>query len=288
MLLLFGAITGCLNVSMNSHAVAVETKFGSPIMSGIHAFFSLGGLLGAVVMGVLLEGGWQLFSCTCFMAPILAMITITQCPYLLPPTDDVKSAKNDAPFSLPRGKVWLLGTLCFIAFLAEGAMMDWSAVFLQSTLDYGAAHAGIGYAIFSISMAVGRFTGDKLTAYFGSVKMVQLGVVVTVTGFLIAINGLVGQVELLGFALIGFGASNIVPVLFSAAGRCPNTSASTALTIVTTFGYTGILLGPALIGFAAEATTLSFALSCIALLLVLVGLNSRIVESNQAEVQVVE
>lgn len=277
-LLIFGAIACCLNVSMNSHAVAVAAKYSHPIMSGIHAYFSLGGLLGSAIMSILLESGWQILSSTCFISALLALIISTQRRYLLPRSDDVKSIKNRGPFTLPRGNVWLLASICFIVFLAEGAMLDWSAVFLQSILNYDAALVGIGYAIFSVSMAVGRFTGDKLIKHFGAVKIVQIGSFLTAAGFLVAISGFWGHIELVGFALIGLGTSNTVPVLFSAAGRFPNISASTALTIVTTFGYTGILHGPALIGFAAEATTLSFALTGIALLLIIVGLNGRIVQ----------
>jgi MFS family permease len=195
---------------------------------------------------------------------------------LLPFNQNPKTHKISAGRStLPNKQVLYLGGLCFIAFMAEGSMLDWSAEYLHSNLDYEASLAGIGYALFSIAMAIGRFIGDRLIQRFGSMQIFQIGSLVAASGFLIVVNLNWGYLELLGFCLIGLGASNVVPILFSSSGRLPEISSNTALTTVTTCGYVGLLLGPALIGFLAQATNLSFALAAIAFLLIAIGTLGR-------------
>src|SRR5262249_34175459 len=152
----------------------------------------------------------------------------------------------------------ILGCLCFIAFMAEGALLDWSAEYLRSNLDYDIAIAGIGYSAFSIAMAVGRFLGNRAIKKLGSQLVFQLGCLVAATGFAIVITASWTSCELFGFVLIGLGASNIVPIVFSSSGKLTNISSNTALTIVTTCGYIGLLVGPVFVGFLAEATTPEF------------------------------
>jgi fucose permease len=282
-LFLFGAVEGALNVAMNAHAVLVERHSKRPLMSGFHCLFSTGGLVGAAILSALLEADYSLFTCGIIVTAILALFLFTQCQHLLISIEK-SNAVESTKFVLPQGRVLLLGALCFILFLTEGSMLDWSAVFLRSTLDYEAALAGIGFAVFSIAMAIGRFFGDRLIGYFGPILTVQMGSIICAAGLLLAVNFHWAHAELLGFALIGLGASNIVPVLFSAAGSLPGTSASYGLTIVTTFGYAGLLLGPAFIGFIAQATTLSIALTSVVFLLIAVGLSAR---STQPEAPVI-
>lgn len=276
-LFLFGASNGALNVSINSHAVLVESKSPKPLMSGFHCLFSLGGLLGAGFVSIFLELGFGLFSCAVLVSAVMMLILLTKFRHLLPSCDDVR-VDSQNKFTMPSGKVLFLAVLCFIAFLAEGAVLDWSAVFLLSNRDYDLSIAGIGYAAFSIAMSFGRLVGDRLTQRLGPVIMVQMGALLAASGYLIAVTISWGYFELLGFVMIGLGASNVVPVLFSTAGRQPKTSPSQALTAMTTLGYTGLLAGPAIIGFVAQATTLSLALSGIAILLLIVSFNGRIVQ----------
>jgi len=276
-LLLFGSASGVLNVAVNSQAVALEVKTGLPLMSGFHCLFSLGGLFGAAFMSLFLESGLSLFFSALAASAMLLMLLSTQSKHLLPAQDDIKSA-NDASWTFPKGKVLLFGLFCFIFFLGEGAMLDWSAVFLGSTHQYQPGMAGIGYAIFSVAMAFGRYIGDRLIQRFGPVAVLQAGGFLAASGMLIAVN--VGSgIELLGFLLIGLGASNVVPIVFSAAGRLPDAASSLSLTVVTTCGYAGILLGPAMIGFIAQATSLSVALTGVAFLLSIVSFGGRKIES---------
>lgn len=282
-LFLFGALEGTINVAVNAQAVAVEAKSNRPLMSGFHCLFSTGGLVGAAAMSVLLESGFDLLLSTISLAALMAIMVFSQTHHLLPSSEDIK-VESQSKFVFPRGKILFYGALCFIMFLAEGAMLDWSAVFLRTEHGYETAVAGIGFAVFSVAMAIGRFTGDWLIQLFGPIKMIQTGGFLAASGLLMAVNLQWEHTELLGFLLIGFGAANIVPILFSAAGREPHTSPSVALTIVTTLGYAGLLLGPAIIGFVAQATTLSFALACLAILLIVVGLSARFVEVESTKI----
>ena len=274
-LFFFGVSLGATNVAINAQSVIVEKRIGLPLMSGFHCFFSVGGLVGALFMSVLLKSGLQLHSSASIVSGVIALILFFQGRHLLDEDDEGLKSSTKSSFTMPGSRVFFLGILCFILFLAEGAMLDWGAVFLIVNDNYDEAIAGIGYASFSIAMAIGRWAGDKLTQKWGAVKMIQFGGFIAATGLFIALGVHWKYVELVGFFLVGIGASNIVPLLFSAAGRIPGTSSSLGLTVVTTFGYVGILLGPALIGFVAEATSLLFAFGCVAAMLLFVSITGR-------------
>jgi predicted MFS family arabinose efflux permease len=265
-LLCFGATLGVVDVAMNAHAVEVERMSDRPLMSGFHGLFSVGGLAGAAGMSALLHAGAPLFACAVAVSLLLAVIALTQWRHLLVRVED-EAAEKHSIFVRPKPIVLLLGVLCFIVFLAEGAMLDWSAVFLRDVRGFDASHAGVGYAAFSIAMATGRLLGDRITARFGPVVIVRAGSLFAAGGFLLATCVPWGPLALAGFMLVGLGASNIVPVLFSAAGALPNASPGITIATVTTLGYAGVLAGPALIGFVAQATTLPLAISGIAVLL---------------------
>ena len=171
----------------------------------------------------------------------------------------------------------LLGLLCFVSFMAEGSMLDWSAVFLRDFRGFAPSTAGIGYACFSVAMALGRLAGDRLIQRIGPVWAVRAGAGLAATGFALAACAPWPETSLVGFVLIGLGASNIVPVMFSAAGRLPGTSPAIAIAAVTMLGYAGLLSGPALIGFMSRLAGLPLALAVVSGLLLLVALSARIV-----------
>lgn len=282
-LFLFGAGTGLMNVSINAQAVAVESISPSPLMSGFHCLFSTGGLFGAIIVSGLLEINCPLPFCAAAISLIMAVLLISQWKHLLLTGKDEKAAASGRPkFSFPGAHVLLLGAICFISFMAEGSMLDWSAEFLRSERNYNPSIAGIGYAIFSIAMAFGRLMGDRLIKRYTVLKIFQAGSFLAAIGFVLVVYPTVQHAELVGFCCIGLGASNIVPILFSASGRIPSMAAGFALTVVTTLGYTGALIGPAFIGFLAEATSLSIALGTVALCLLAVGTSGKRVISAQA------
>lgn len=278
-LFFFGGILGVMNVSMNSMAITVEANAKIPLMSSFHCLFSIGGLTGAAAMSILLNQKLQLLTTAYMISAVICLIILTQSRFLLSESLHHKKMKN-SPVSLPSLSVFCIGVLCLISFLAEGAMLDWSAVYLRSDVNYDAAAAGLGYAVFSVAMATGRWTGDGLIHRYGAPFMVQMGGIIAASGLLIVLYLHWMHLEILGFFLIGLGASNIVPMLFSAAGKVKDTSPGLALTVVTTFGYTGLLLGPSVIGFVAQATTLSSALTGVAFLLGVIGLTGRVILST--------
>jgi predicted MFS family arabinose efflux permease len=274
-LLYFGAMLGAVDVAMNAHAVEVERRDGRALMSGFHGLFSIGGLAGAAIMSALLALGLPLSIGALAIALLLALIVFSQRSNLLSSVDD--AAERAAVFRLPRGLVLLLGVLCFVSFLAEGSMLDWSALLLRDFRGFSAASAGIGYACFSVAMAAGRLAGDRVVGRLGPVWAVRVGATTAAVGFLLAAMAPWPPVSLFGFVLIGLGASNIVPVMFSAAGRLPGIPPAISIATVTTLGYAGLLSGPALIGFMAHASNLPVALAVVAGMLVLVAASARIV-----------
>jgi len=272
-LFIFGASIGSIDVAMNAHAVLVQERYGRHIMSSFHGMFSLGGLIGSIGLGFLIKMGLSPSIAAVSISVMLAFIAITQYSRLFPHAEE-KSAESFS-FSLPRGPVLVLGLMCFVFFLAEGSLLDWSAVFLQFNRNFEPSMAGLGYAVFSVAMAVMRLTGDKIVHKIGSSKVVLYGALVSSAGYLIAVLIPWPGAALIGFALVGLGAANVVPVFFTAAGNFPNIPASVSLPAVTTLGYMGQLAGPAMIGFIAEAFSLPVALGFVGFLLLIVAFTYR-------------
>ncbi|MCF0040011.1 MFS transporter [Dyadobacter fanqingshengii] len=268
-LFVFGAGIGSVDVAMNAQAVLVQEKHGSHIMSSFHGMFSVGGLLGSIGLGFLIKAGLSPTVAAVSISAMLIIITATQFKYLLPHSEEAKI--DSASFILPKGPVLVLGLMCFILFLAEGSLLDWSAVFLQFSRNFDPSLSGVGYAAFSVAMAVMRLTGDGIIHKLGPSKVVFYGTFLAGVGFLLAVTLPWAPAALLGFVLVGLGAANVVPIFFTAAGRFPNIPPSISLPAVTTLGYAGQLAGPALIGFIAEFTSLSIALGFVGVLLFIVA-----------------
>jgi predicted MFS family arabinose efflux permease len=279
-LVVFGGALGVVDVAVNAHAVDVETLHGRPLMSGFHGLYSIGGLVGAAGMSALLDGGMPLVACTLSVAAVLVAIVASQGGALLVRPPDTKPAPRSM-FAVPSATAVLLGLLCLGIFLIEGAMLDWSAVFLRSARGFAISNAGLGFAAFSVAMAAGRLLGDRITAALGPVRVVRYGSVTAVAGLVAACALPWATTSLVGFVLVGLGASNIVPVLFSAAGRIPDTSPGVAIATVTALGYSGMLAGPAVIGVVARATSLPLALGGTALLLAAVAASAAIVRRGE-------
>lgn len=269
-LFFFGGAMGSLDVSMNAQAVVVQEEMGRPVMSSFHGMFSLGGLVGSIMFGGLLMLSLKPPIAACVISVCLLIIVLTHYKYFL---DHSPKEEEGFAFRLPKGPVVMLGVFCFIVFLAEGALLDWSALFLQNHRGFAISTAGAGYAVFSVAMAVMRFTGDNLVHKFSPQKIVFWGATLATIGLLVSVLLPWQATTLLGFLLIGIGAANIVPVLFSAAGKADIKSPELALAAVTTMGYAGQLAGPALIGFAAHLSSLPVALGLMAAPLLLVALS---------------
>ncbi len=273
-LALFGAGLGTLDVAMNFQAVEVEKQADRPMMSGFHAFYSLGGIIGAGAVSLLLWVGLTPVAAIGVIIVMLLLLMVFSLPHLL----NERIHQSDTPlFVIPRGWVAFLGLLCFILFLAEGAVLDWGALLLIQTRDLPVAQAGLGYAIFSVAMTIGRLTGDRVVKRFSRYSVMVSGCCLAALGIALAVWLPQPQIALLAFLLVGFGLANTVPMLFTAVGAQKTMPANLAISAMTTIGYTGILTGPALIGYISQWLSLSIAFSLIALLLLVVAASARLV-----------
>jgi predicted MFS family arabinose efflux permease len=269
--LLFGASLGTIDVAMNVHAVEVEAASGKPLMSGFHAMFSIGGVAGSGGLTFLLSTGLPPLSAAICGAVITLAAVLLAWPRLL----RSRQAGDGKIFVLPRGIVLLLAALTAAAFLAEGAILDWSALLITETLLLNVAQGGLGYMLFSIAMTIGRLSGDRFVARAGNFQVLLWSGVMTVAGFVILLTAPIASIAMAGFLLIGFGASNIVPVLFSQAGRQTAMPIGLAISALAMTGYAGILMGPAVIGLLAHAIGLKKAFWLLAGLMSLVPIFAK-------------
>ncbi len=271
-LMLFGAGLGMLDVAMNYQAVQVEQAADKPMMSGFHGFFSLGGILGAGTVSLLLSQSFSPLAATLVVMAVMLLLLLWRLPVLM----NERLHQPDQPWLvIPRGWVAFLGLLCFILFLAEGAVLDWGALLLLQNPEMSPAWAGLGYAVFSVAMTLGRFSGDKIIHRFGRYPVMLTGALTAAAGMSLAVWLPWPEIALLAFLLVGFGLSNTVPMLFNAAGNQQDMPANLAISAMTTLGYAGILSGPALIGFISQWISLSGAFLAIALLLLAVAASAR-------------
>ncbi|WP_434577721.1 MFS transporter [Pseudomonas sp. Z5-35] len=273
-LFLFGAGLGTVDSTVNLQAVIVERASGKTMMSGFHGMFSLGGIIGAAGVSALLGLGLSPLGATLVVNAVLLVALFKAAPHLLP----YGSESSGPAFAIPHGVVLFIGILCFIVFLAEGAVLDWSAVFLTAERGVDSAYAGLGYAAFALTMTVGRLTGDSVVHRLGAKRVIIFGGAIAAAGFLLATVAPMWQAALLGYALVGAGCSNIVPVLYTAVGKQTLMPEAIAVPAITTIGYAGILAGPALIGFVAHASSLSIAFGLIAMSLVAVAVSGKVLK----------
>ena len=272
-LLGFGAALGSLDVAMNIHAIEVERAAAKPLMSGFHALFSVGGFIGATLITFLLSSNIDPIASTLFASVLMAIAMAFAAPRLLR-----ASHSENAPLIVaPHGIVLLLAALALVMFLVEAAILDWSALLVTGKGLVSEAGGGLGYSIFAIAMTVGRLSGDFITARVGDRATLFWGGLATMGGFVLVLSAPVPSLAMSGFLLIGLGASNIVPVLFRRAGAQRAMPAGLAVAAITTAGYAGNLVGPAVIGFVAKAVGLPVAFWLLAALVGAVVLSARAV-----------
>nr|WP_310617997.1 MFS transporter [Pantoea cypripedii] len=271
-LMLFGAGLGTLDVAMNYQAVEVEKAARRPMMSGFHAFFSLGGIIGAATVSLLMSAGLSPLAAVGVVMVVMVLLLLRSQPGMM----TTRLHQPDQPWLvIPRGWVAFLGLLCFILFLAEGAVLDWGALLLLQSPEMPATWAGLGYAVFSVAMTLGRFTGDKIIQRCGRYPVMLGGALAAAAGMTLAVMIPWPGLALLAFLLVGFGLANTVPMLFNAAGNQHDMPSNLAISAMTTLGYAGILSGPALIGLISQWISLSGAFLLIALLLRAVAASAR-------------
>lgn len=273
---LFGGSKGFLDVAMNTSAASVQRVWGSPIMSSFHAAFSVGGLIGAVTMGAMFAHGFAVRTGLLWMSASALPLIGLAAFFIRRAAIDFRNGHPAPAFAWPSRALLGIGFLCFLALLTEGGMADWSGVYMATVIGVSTAEAAAGYAAFSVTMIIGRLSGDWVVQRWGERIVLTLGATVAALGFAIALVTVTQTSTIVGFALVGIGASNIVPLLFSVAARSEAVAPSAAIAMAATVGYAGFLLGPPMIGFAADYIGLRLAL-CMLLLatLVIAGLGSR-------------
>lgn len=273
----FGVFLGFLEVTANIHAVQVQNVVGRPIMSGLHSLYSVGGFAGAGGLSLLLSAGFSpLGAIVPALGVVLALLGVWG-PKMLGDAD-----KEPAPFFvMPRGMVLVIGVLCFIMFLIEGAMLDWSAVFLSTFHRVEMGMAGLGYSAFAVAMTSARLFGDRLVA-LNKRAVVVIGSATAASGLTLAALSTTPFLGFLGFTLVGLGAANIVPILFVEATKCPDMPVQLSLAAVSLMGYTGVLAGPALIGFVSSGIGLPATFVLLAVVALAPGVMARRILSTGA------
>ncbi|MES1163403.1 MAG: MFS transporter, partial [Rhizobacter sp.] len=273
LMLLLGAGSALFDVAMNSDGNTLETQSRRKVMSGLHGMFSLGGMTGALVCAgmhrLAVPVGVQLVAVALVLAPVMLWAALRVTSHRLQ-ADAVPPA-----FARPRGLLLWMGVLTTLGMVAEGAMYDWSALFVRQELHTDEATGALAFAAFSAAMAGGRFVGDWVRGHFAPVALLRRSGALAALGMALALTAGAPWAALLGFMLVGLGLSNVVPVVFAAAGQVPGIPAAQGVAAVSAVGYMGFMIGPPLIGVLAKATTLSAALWTVALFAVLMALAAR-------------
>jgi len=275
----FGASNGMLDVCMNANAAEVEAARGVPTMSSFHGFFSLGGLIGAAVGGLLIGAGWGDGRGALAGGIVVALAVALCARFVLVVAPAPDGSPQGSHFALPRGPALFLGLLGLLCFAVEGALVDWSALLLTERTAVDPATAALGYSAFSVAMAACRFLGDRLVLRFGARRIMVLGGLGMFCGLMLAVLSTHFILSALGFALIGLSAANVVPVIFAAAARIPGMSAGGGLATVATLGYAGLLTAPPLLGSIAAHTNIAVALGILSLSGLVIAASARVVQA---------
>ncbi|WP_425264807.1 MFS transporter [Streptomyces incarnatus] len=263
--LAFGIAHGVLDVAVNSAAVRCQNAYGRPIMSSLHAAYSLGALAAAALAAATAAISHHTLFLATGLTLTAAVFAAGPSTLALHGTDQPLTSNNAgsgaAQATLAPTRLWLLGALAAASLLGEGAAADWAAVHAHS-LQATTAVAASAFALYSAAMALGRLSGDRLTAVFGAPTVVRTGALLAATGLTVGVLADSVPAALAGWTVFGLGLSGTVPCLITAAG----TGGPKAVAAVSVTGYLGLLAGPALIGALASTTTLPTALLLPALL----------------------
>jgi len=274
-LLVFGATAAAMDVSMNAQGVEVEKSHGTPTMSRFHGMFSLGGMVGAGIGGLVAD--WGIGPLPHFAASaVINLVAVLLASRLLLDTQERRVPKaHRVPLNRIPRVLFALSAIGFCILLSEGAMADWTALYLKQVLNAGAGTAAAGYAVFSAAMAIFRFLGDLITARLGPMRTVCSGSLIAAAGLLWALTVNSPDWALPGFAATGAGFSVIIPLVFGSGGRVESINPGAGIATVTGIGYIGFIVGPPTIGFASQLFTLRYALGVVVACCLITALLSR-------------
>ncbi len=271
---LFGVSNGALDVAMNANASEVETARGLPTMSSFHGFFSLGGLFGASLGGVLVGQGLGHGEGALMVGLATAVVLAVTAPRVM----GFAAHASGSHFMLPRGAALGLGMLALLCFAVEGALVDWSALLLETRTGASPAAAALGYSAFSIAMAACRFAGDRIILRVGAIRVMVIGGLAMFAGLALAVLSTNFVMSSCGFALVGLGAANVVPLLFGAAARIPGMHPGAGVAAVATLGYGGLLLAPPVLGWVAVHSSVMVALGALSLSGIVIALSAGVLK----------
>jgi MFS family permease len=266
-LLFYGAMAGANDVAMNAQAVATEKLLGTPTISRFHAMFSIGGIAGAAAGAFVVGRGVPSAAHLIWAALIFLAFALSATPLLANTRNGAVATGTRRP-SLRHLPVALfaLSAIGFCIFLSEGAIADWTGVYLKQVLNASAGLAPVGYAVFSAAMAIFRLAGDAITLRIGRAATIRYGGAIAAAGLSFALLVHSPYWALAGFAAAGAGFSSIIPLAFAAGGRIPELSEGAGVATVSGLGYLGFLVGPPAIGFLSELTSLRVGLFLLVLL----------------------
>jgi MFS family permease len=263
-LFVFGVVGNMSNISVNTQGVLAEKIYQRPIMTSFHGVWSMAGLTGALtgllMMNLQLPPRTHFFIIAAF---VFSVVFIAR-KYLIPGTTDSMEKKKF--FSRPDGVLVQLGIIAFCSMAAEGAMFDWSGVYFKEVVRAPQSLVILGYASFMTMMTTGRFTGDRIIAKLGRKKMLQMSGIIILTGLMIAVLFPYLITATIGFLIVGFGTSSVIPTVYSTAARSAKIAPGMALAGVSSIGFLGFLMGPPLIGYIAQASSLRYSFAVIAIL----------------------
>ena len=264
-LVVYGVMAGANDVAMNAQAVGTERLLGTPTISRFHAMFSLGGIFGAGMGALLAARGVGTAIHLIVGAGVCLLVAAISARFMV----ETGSARaSTEPLSIRRLPMALaaLSTIGFCIFLSEGAIADWTAVYLKQVLGAGDGLAPVGYAVFSAAMAIFRFSGDAITVRLGRAWTIRAGGIIAAGGLALVVLVHSPYWALAGFAAAGAGFSSIIPLVFAAGGRIPGVSEGAGVATVSGLGYLGFLAGPPAIGFISELTSLRAGLFLLVIL----------------------
>jgi MFS family permease len=265
-LFFFGIISNLFNISVNTQAVGVEKLYGRSIMASFHGTWSLAGFTGAAVGTLMVSLQMDPFMHFSICAVIAWLTIFFFQGKLIKSTDRGKQPA----FAFPDKFIFQLGLIAFGCLVCEGTMFDWSGVYFQKVVEAPANLTTLGYAAFMGCMATGRFIADKIVMKVGTKTMLVGSGLIIFSGLMLAILIPSLTVATIGFMMVGFGVSSVVPIVYSKAGQSKAMHPSQALAAVSTVGFAGFLAGPPLIGFVAEASNLQWSFGLVAI----IGLSS--------------
>lgn len=272
-----GGVIGAMDVAMNTNAVVVEKRLGRAVMSSSHGFWSLGGFAGGASGGLIIQSVGHLVHAGMVTVVVFAIVAVAIGMLV---EGERPAAQEHARFSWPSNPlVYLVGFMALFSMIPEGAVLDWAALYLQQEMGSDIATAGFAFAAFSATMAAMRFLGDGVRNRFGAVATLRVSALIAAAGMLVAGLAPHAWLAIAAFAFSGLGIANMVPIAFSAAGNQDGIESGTGMSVVTTMGYSGILVAPSAIGFLGERV--GFALIFVALsgLLVVVSLMAGLARS---------